>query len=146
MEHKIAKFAKLSQEAIQPVRMSKGAAGFDLFSAEEVALISGQTKVVMTDIAMQPPEGTYIKVSGRSGLAVNNAIFVHVGIIDEDYRGNIGVVMINLSKKAFLIRKGMRIGQAIFQPYHQCQLEEVAVADLEPTERMDCGFGSTGLN
>jgi len=140
-----ALFARLTERAKEPVSKSDGAAGFDLYSVEDITLMPYESKVVMTDICIQPPENCYAKVTGRSGLALHHNIFVHTGTIDQDYRGNVGVLMINLGKENFDISKHSRIGQLIFQPYMKCTLKEVKRQELEPTERMESGFGSTGV-
>lgn len=98
--------------------------------------------VVNTDIQIELPEGCYGRVAPRSGLAVKNCIDVGAGVIDEDYRGNVGVVMFNHSDLEFTVAKGDRIAQLICERIYYPTLEEVK--SLSDTLRGDGGFGSTG--
>lgn len=98
--------------------------------------------VVKTDIQVQLPEGCYGRVAPRSGLAVKNFIDVGAGVIDEDYRGNVGVVLFNHSDLEFAIAKGDRIAQLICEKIYYPCIEEVT--SLTETERGAAGFGSTG--
>lgn len=96
----------------------------------------------MTDIQVQVPEGSYGRVAPRSGLAVKNFIDVGAGVVDEDYRGNLGVVLFNHSDLDFEVKKGDRIAQFICERIFYPELEEVK--SLTDTERGAGGFGSTG--
>lgn len=98
--------------------------------------------VVKTDIQIELPEGCYGRIAPRSGLAAKNFIDVGAGVVDEDYRGNLGVVMFNHSDVEFAIAKGDRIAQLICERIFYPQLEEVK--SLSETERGAGGFGSTG--
>lgn len=100
--------------------------------------------VVKTDIQIELPEGCYGRIAPRSGLAAKNFIDVGAGVVDEDYRGNLGVVLFNHSDVEFAIAKGDRIAQLICEKIFYPQLEEVKT--LSETERGAGGFGSTGTN
>lgn len=100
--------------------------------------------VVKTDIQVELPEGCYGRVAPRSGLAVKNFIDVGAGVIDEDYRGNVGVVLFNHSDVDFPVAKGDRIAQLICERIFYPTIEEVD--DLSDTKRGAGGFGSTGTN
>jgi len=125
-----------------PRRESQGAAGYDLSSAVDVTIPPGGRAVVATGIAIAVPEGTYGRVAPRSGLAAKHGIDVLAGVIDEDYRGEVSVILLNTGSAAFSIAAGDRIAQLV--------LEKIAtplvavVTDLESTARGDGGFGSTG--
>lgn len=98
-----------------------------------------------TDLAIALPAGVYGRVAPRSGLAWKNSIDVGAGVIDEDYRGNVGVILFNHSDSDFTVKVGDRVAQLI--------LEKIAIADVEETEgelpttvRGEGGFGSTGVS
>ncbi|KAK9768461.1 hypothetical protein K7432_018661 [Basidiobolus ranarum] len=136
---------KLSDKGRAPVRSSAGAAGYDLFSAEEVVLEPHSRAVVKTDISIHVPHGTYGRVAPRSGLAVKNFIDVGAGVVDEDYRGNLGVVLFNFHKEeSFKINVGDRIAQLVLERIVTPDVE--VVEELEDSVRGAGGFGSTGKN
>ncbi|XP_032831833.2 deoxyuridine 5'-triphosphate nucleotidohydrolase, mitochondrial isoform X2 [Petromyzon marinus] len=100
--------------------------------------------VVQTDIQIALPAGCYGRIAPRSGLAAKHGIDVGAGVVDEDYRGNVGVVLFNFGKKPFVVKRGDRIAQLICEKIFYPQLEECT--SLENTERGSGGFGSTGTN
>lgn len=100
--------------------------------------------IVKTDIQVELPEGCYGRIAPRSGLAAKNFIDIGAGVVDEDYRGNLGVVMFNHADTAFQVAKGDRIAQLICERIFYPVMEEVKT--LSDTERGDGGFGSTGTN
>ncbi|KAL1389230.1 hypothetical protein pipiens_012267 [Culex pipiens pipiens] len=138
----VLRFAKLTDQAFAPSKGSVKAAGFDLKSAYEYTVPARGKQLVMTDIQVQLPEGCYGRVAPRSGLAVKNFIDVGAGVVDEDYRGNLGVVLFNHSDNEFKVARGDRIAQFICERIFYPELEEVA--SLTETERGAGGFGSTG--
>lgn len=97
-----------------------------------------------TDIQIEVPEGHYGRVAPRSGLAWKNSIDVGAGVIDEDYRGNVGVILFNFSDVNFEIKKGDRIAQLICERISYPTVVEVDT--LSETARGEGGFGSTGTN
>lgn len=101
-------------------------------------------ELVKTDLQVMIPDGCYGRVAPRSGLAVKNFIDVGAGVIDSDYRGNVGVVLFNFSEDDFIVKKGDRIAQLICEKIEYPELKEET--DLESTERGAAGFGSTGIN
>lgn len=139
------KVKKLVEEAKIPVKGSAGAAGFDLFSLENYLLEPGERKLIKTGIAVVLNEGTYGRIAPRSGLAFKDGIDVLAGVIDSDYRGEIGVILINLGQKSFGILKEMRIAQLIIEKY-DAGAYFVEEEELEETKRGAGGFGSTGTN
>lgn len=122
-------------------------AGMDLMAAlsEDMVIKKGERKLVKTGIAIALPDGYEAQIRPRSGLALKNGITVlnTPGTIDADYRGEIGVILINLGDEDFVISKGMRIAQMIIASY--VQGEFILVDDLESTARGEGGFGSTGV-
>jgi dUTP pyrophosphatase len=135
-------FVKLSETAQVPTRGSKLAAGYDLKSAYKVTVPARGSALVKTDIQIQLPTGTYGRVAPRSGLALKNKIDVGAGVIDEDYRGNVGVILFNHGDVDFEIEVGDRIAQLICEKI--AYPEAVEVESLEDSERGEGGFGSTG--
>ncbi|XP_050078590.1 deoxyuridine 5'-triphosphate nucleotidohydrolase [Anopheles maculipalpis] len=140
----VLKFAKLTEHAFAPTKGSAKAAGYDLRSAYDYTVPGRGKQLVMTDIQVQVPEGCYGRVAPRSGLAVKNFIDVGAGVVDEDYRGNVGVVLFNHSEADFDVKKGDRIAQFICEKIAYPDLEELP--SLNDTERGAGGFGSTGTN
>ena len=112
---------------------------------EPVTLRSLERKVMMTDLSIALPRGFEAQVRPRSGLAAKHGITVlnTPGTIDADYRGNIGVILVNLSTEPFTINNGDRIAQLVVSKYER--VEWVEVDDLDETGRGSGGFGSTGL-
>uniref|UniRef100_T1H5Z6 Deoxyuridine 5'-triphosphate nucleotidohydrolase n=1 Tax=Megaselia scalaris TaxID=36166 RepID=T1H5Z6_MEGSC len=139
----ILRFAKLTEHAFAPMRGSAKSAGYDLRSAYDIIVPARGKAVVKTDIQIHVPEGSYGRVAPRSGLAVKNFIDVGAGVVDEDYRGNLGVVLFNHSDTDFEVKKGDRIAQLICERIFYPELVEEK--SLEETERGEAGFGSTGL-
>ena len=136
------KFSKLSPNAKAPMRGSDFAAGYDLFAAEEKDIEPGQRKLVKTDIQIDVPFGTYGRIAPRSGLAWKHGVDVKAGVIDKDYRGNVGVLLFNSGDESFKVSVGDRIAQLILERISMAPLEEVPC--LEETRRGHDGFGSTG--
>jgi dUTP pyrophosphatase len=136
----------LSPKARAPQRMSEHASGFDLFAdLSEALILKPQDRIaVPTGIAVQIPPGYEGQVRPRSGLALKLGLGIvnSPGTIDADYRGEIKVILINLSREDIAIEPGMRIAQLIFAPVW---IPELVVADsLEETVRQSGGFGHTG--
>lgn len=136
----------LDQEIPLPCYMTKHASGMDLFADvdEEVILQPGERKLIPTGVALEIPEGFEGQVRPRSGLAMRSGITLvnTPGTIDADYRGEVGVLLINLGTEPFAIRRGDRIAQLVVAPVIQAGLE--LVEDLNVTPRNSGGFGHTG--
>ncbi|XP_055518648.1 deoxyuridine 5'-triphosphate nucleotidohydrolase-like isoform X1 [Leucoraja erinacea] len=140
----VLKFAKLSENAQRPTRGSERAAGYDLYSAYDYVILPQDKVIAKTDIQIALPSGFYGRVAPRSGLAAKHFIDVGAGVIDEDYRGNVGVVLFNFGKESFEVKKGDRIAQLICERICYPELEELK--SLDETERGAGGFGSSGTN
>jgi dUTP pyrophosphatase len=129
-----------------PSYATSHSAGMDLMAAigEDIVIKPGERKLVPTGIAIALPDGYEAQIRPRSGLALKNGITVlnTPGTIDADYRGEIGIVLINLGNEDFIITKGMRIAQMIVASYIQAKFN--LVEDLNSTARGEGGFGSTG--
>ncbi|WP_120077179.1 dUTP diphosphatase [Aurantiacibacter odishensis] len=127
-----------------PAYATAGAAGMDVVSAEDVVLRPGARQAVATGFSVAIPEGYEIQVRPRSGLALKHGITVpnSPGTIDSDYRGELKIILANLSGDNFSIRRGDRIAQLVLAPVTLAAWEEVD--DLDATARGEGGFGSTG--
>lgn len=136
---------KINEKAIIPFQAHKGDAGMDLFSIEEAFLKPMERKLIHTGIRIQLPLNTEAQIRPRSGLALKNGITVlnTPGTIDEGYRGEIGIILINLGTEEFKVEEGMKIAQMVIKPTLSLDVEEVV--ELTETSRGEGGFGSTGI-
>ena len=134
----------LKAEAKRPAYAREGDAGLDLFAVEHVRIGPSEFKTVWTGIAVELPPGTQGEVRPRSGLAREHGVTVlnGPGTVDEGYRGEIGVLLINHGSNIFDVEPGMRVGQLVVQ--RRLEIELVEVDELAGTERGSGGFGSTG--
>jgi dUTP pyrophosphatase len=135
---------KLSEHATIPTRGSPLAAGYDLYSAQDTNIPARGKGLVKTDIQIRVPRGTYGRVAPRSGLAWKQHIDIGAGVVDEDYRGNVGVVMFNHADQVFKVKKGDRIAQLVCEKIAYPEIHEMKT--LDNTERGEGGFGSTETN
>lgn len=137
-------FKRLCSDATIPMRATSKSAGFDLFSIEEIIVTGGEGNVlVSTGIAVALPSGTYGRIAMRSGLASKHDFAVSAGVIDEDYRGEIKVVVyITNIHKHYKISKGERFAQLIIEKINTSP--GIEVEDLPVSEIQHIGFGSTG--
>jgi len=152
------KFVKLNSLAIAPSRQKTGDAGYDLYATESVRIKPMSRALVSTGLSIEVPQGYYARIAPRSGLAVKNGIDVLAGVVDSSYRGEVKVVLMNLSIDLasmmgltpniagsnfdFNIKAGDRIAQLIIEKYHAVDWQEVT--ELSSSERTG-GFGSTGV-
>jgi len=143
---KIKKLAH-GQDIPTPCYMSDHAAGMDLYAAvsEDTVISPGGWKLVPTGIAMAIPEGFEAQVRPRSGLALKQGVSIlnTPGTVDADYRGEVGVILMNHSKKDLIVKRGDRIAQMIINKIERVDIEEVD--ELPQTNRGAGGFGHTGV-
>ena len=129
-----------------PKYMTEGSAGLDLKAMLEspVELKPLGRVLVPTGLYLSIPSGYEGQIRGRSGLALKHGISLAngIGTIDSDYRGEIKVILINLSNESYTVNNGDRIAQLVFIKYTKCELVEVE--DLDETKREDGGFGHSG--
>ncbi len=127
-----------------PAYATHGAAGLDVVAAEDLKLAPGQRHAVATGFSIAIPPGYEVQVRPRSGLALKHGITClnTPGTIDEDYRGELKVILANLGSEPFEVRRGERIAQLVPAPVLKAQFREVA--ELSETRRGAGGFGSTG--
>jgi len=129
-----------------PAYATQGAAGMDVCAAvtEPITIAPGRRALIPTGFAIALPPGYELQIRPRSGLALKHGIVLpnSPGTIDEDYRGEIQVIILNASDEHFTITRGMRIAQAVLSPVVRAAWQEVET--LDNTDRGTGGFGSTG--
>jgi len=137
----------LIPEAKLPVYSSTWAAGMDVHASTSLTIPPKTTALVKTGIAVSwtGPDASnyYLRVAPRSGLAFKSGIFVNAGVIDWDYRGEIGVVLYNSSDVEFDVKTGDRVAQMILEKINRVSV--VPTETLDSTDRGSGGFGSTGI-
>jgi len=138
---------RLSKDVTLPKYETEGSSGLDLAANidNQIEILPGKSAIIPTGLAVAIPKSFEIQIRPRSGLAAKNQISIlnTPGTIDADYRGELKVILINLSDKTFIVEKGLRIAQMVLCPVIKATLKEVKV--LESTERGSGGFGSTGI-
>lgn len=164
-------FKRLSDDAAMPTKAHPTDSGFDLVASKDVIIEPGETAIIPTGIAVELPPGYEATVRPRSGITAKTKLRVQLGTIDQDYRGEIGVIVDNIKPNvdstwnrvtntsgvyekleddleaelgAYIIRKGDRIAQLVIQPLPVVEAYEVE-GDLEETDRGEGGFGSSGV-
>ena len=138
---------RLSKDVALPKYQTDGSSGLDLaaYIDKQIKILPGKSEIISTGLAVAIPKNFEIQIRPRSGLAAKSQISVlnTPGTIDADYRGELKVILINLSDKVFVVEKGLRIAQMVLCPVVKATLKEVT--ELEDTERGSGGFGSTGI-
>jgi len=137
------KIKKINPEAKIPRYTINGDAGLELYSTVDMVLEVNQRKTCQTGIGMAIPTGYVGLIWDKSGIAAKGGIKTMGGVIDSNYRGEIGVILKNLSNNKYKINKGDKIAQMLIQKVASPEIEEVD--DLEDTDRGEGGFGSTGI-
>jgi len=140
------RITRIKENAVIPSYAKPGDAGVDLCSTEEYLLKPGERQLISTGIKIAVPDGYEAQVRPRSGLAIKNGISVvnTPGTIDSGYRGEIGVIIINLGQEDFKVTPGMRVAQMIINKVEHVTFEEVK--ELDDTERGEGGFGHSGTH
>lgn len=141
----VLKVKRLDESARLPEYAHEGDAGLDIFSSAEIIIESGGSALVPTGISIQLPPFTEAQIRPRSGLALKHQVTVlnTPGTIDEGYRGEIGVILINHGKLPFKVSAGMKIAQMVVKPVFRVKVDESQ--DLDLSARGEKGFGSTGV-
>ncbi|AGR56855.1 dUTPase [Hemileuca sp. nucleopolyhedrovirus] len=137
----ICKIVK-SNNSYMPKMSTIGSAGYDLRTPVDFVVKPQSSCKVDLGISIELPFNMYVKIESRSGLASKDKIIVIGGVVDNDYRGNINVILFNLGKKMKKFKRGDKIAQMIIHTYHAMPM--VVTDILSSTERNDGGFGSTG--
>lgn len=135
----------ISPKAKIPTYAHQEDAGMDLYSIERTIIKPGEIKLIHTGIKIQLPKNTEAQIRPRSGLALKNGITVlnTPGTIDEGYRGEIGIILINHGIDKFEVTEGMKIAQMVVKPVIRVSIN--VVGKLDEAERGEGGFGSTGV-
>ena len=138
-------FRKSDPAAQLPTYAHPGDAGMDVRSIEELTLAPGARALVHTGLVMMLPPDAEAQVRPRSGLALKHGVTVlnAPGTIDAGYRGEVGVILINLGQEPFVVEKGMKIAQIVIAKVERAEIAETF--DTDETERGTGGFGSSGL-
>lgn len=127
---------------LAPTKGYEGDAGWDLKCSVDTVIPPGEIAVIPTGLRMSLSEGTYGNIKGRSSMFAKRKLIVAEGVVDAHYRGEISVGIYNPNKEAVLISRGDRVAQLIITPFvGQCLCR---VTELDPTERGERGFGSSG--
>ncbi len=138
---------RLSKNVTLPRYETEDSSGLDLAADidKQIKILPGKSEIIPTGLAVAIPKNFEIQIRPRSGLAAKNQVSVlnTPGTIDADYRGEIKVILINLSDKVFVVEKGLRIAQMVVCPVIKASIKEVT--KLESTKRGSGGFGSTGI-
>ena len=132
----------LSKNATVPQRKTEYAAGYDLSIAHDLEIKGHGKGLGLTDIAIMTPPGTYARIATRSSLAWGKHVNISAGVIDRDYRGNVGIVIFNHSNKTLFLKKGERVAQLILEVIMTPDVN--VVQELPDSVRGSGGFGSTG--
>ncbi|OAT87570.1 dUTP diphosphatase [Candidatus Arthromitus sp. SFB-turkey] len=140
------KIKLLYENSKLPEFANSGDAGMDIFSVDRKVIKSGESELIRTGISIELPKDTEIQIRPKSGLALNNGITLlnSPGTIDEGYRGEIKVIVINHGKNDFLVEEGMKIAQMVLKPIYKVKITKVDSIDYE-TDRGKNGFGSSGV-
>jgi dUTP pyrophosphatase len=134
---------KLHPEARIPKYAREDDAGMDLYSLEKITLQPNAREAIPTGISMAIPRGYVGLVWDKSGIAAKYGIKTMAGVIDAGYRGEVIIIVHNLSSASYTFEKGSKVAQMLIQPVEQRKIVEVD--ELEDTQRGKGGFGSTGL-
>lgn len=137
------KILQLDKNVPLPQYAKAGDAGLDLYSAEDIALKPGERYGVRTGIKIEIPSDHVALIWDKSGVALNTGIKTMGGVVDSGYRGEVKVIMVNLSDKDFTIKKNSKIAQMLIKKFERAEIE--LVDQLSDSERGEGAFGSTGL-
>lgn len=145
MKSLVIQISKLRPCAIIPVYQKEGDAGFDLYACVDTNIPAGQTAIIPTGLAFAIPDGFEMQIRLRSGAALKTPLIVAnaPGTVDSGYRGEVGIIVRNLSSQDWLVKAGERIAQGLITPVYQALFVEQK--NLPPSERGNDGFGSTGF-
>ncbi len=138
------KIKLLNKKAKVPKYAHSGDSGLDLFSVENKLLLPGESTLIHTGLMIELPTGFEAQIRTRSGLALRHKIIVlnSPGTIDNNYRGEINIILINHGKKEYFVKEGSKIAQMVITPVWIAHI--VKVDDLSSTNRGEKGFGSSG--
>lgn len=137
------KVKRLNQNAKLPTKAHASDSGWDLYAAQEMSILPMQTLVIPTGLAFSIPTGHEIQVRPRSGVSTKTPLKVILGTVDQGYRGEIGIMVQNVSNESQVIPNGYKLAQAVLTILPKSSMVEVN--DLDETSRNGSGFGSSGV-
>ena len=142
----VIKFKKLNDSALIPAYAHEEDAGMDIFSNEDATVKAKEWALIKTGFSMELPHGFEAQVRSKSGLSLKSGIIVlnSPGTIDENYRGEVCVIVMNVSNSDYHITKNQKIAQMVINKVEH--LKCVEVSEISSSSRGEGGFGSTGLN
>jgi dUTP pyrophosphatase len=138
------KIKLLNSHAKAPTKAHESDSGYDFYASEDVVVHPEGVTKVPTGVALQLPPNVWMKIEAKSGLATKQHIGVTAGIIDNEYRGEIIIAMVNYSKEFQMLKRGQKVAQGVLMPLVMATSEIVEEFDGETT-RGEKGFGSSGL-
>ena len=141
MEYTALNYEKLSDRAKAPKRATPGSIGLDLFTPTDMFIPAKEQVLIHTDLILVPTPGHYIRIASKSGLALKYRLTIKGGVVDPDYRGNVGVLLRNHSDEAQILERGEAIAQVIMEKAAMPEVVEMKIA--KDTQRGTGGFGST---
>ena len=143
MEYTTLNYEKLSDRAKAPKRATPGSIGLDLFTPTDVFIPAKQQVLIHTDLVLVPTQGHYIdlRIASKSGLTLKYRLTIEGGVVDPDYRGNVGVLLRNNSDEAQILERGEAVAQVIMEKAAMPEVVEMKIA--KDTQRGTGGFGST---
>lgn len=135
----------ISEQAVIPKRATEHSSGYDLYSADDVIIQPGKTKLIKTGIKIKVPNGYEMQIRTRSGIAIQYGVMVlnSPGTIDADYTGEIGIILANFGESPFIVNIGDRIAQGVVSKVEKINF--ILVDELPISDRGSGGFGSTGI-
>ena len=141
MEYTALHYEKLSDRAKAPKRATPGSIGLDLFTPTDILIPAKQQVLIPTDLILVPTQGYYIRIASKSGLAFKYGLTIEGGVVDPDYRGNVGVLLRNNSDVGHTLEQGEAMAQVIMERAAMPEVVEIKIA--RDTQRGAGGFGST---
>ena len=141
MEYTALHYEKLSDRAKAPKRATPGSIGLDLFTPTDIFIPAKQQVLIPTDLILVPTQGYYIRIASKSGLAFKYGLTIEGGVVDPDYRGNVGVLLRNNSNMGHTLEQGEAMAQVIMEKAAMPEVVEVRIT--RDTQRGAGGFGST---
>ena len=132
----------LNSDGVMPLRKRSSDAGYDIHASEKIIIPGHTTKPVKTGIALDLPKGYFAKIFDRSGVALNTSLIVKAGVVDNEYTGEVGIIIANVGPYPETILKGDRIAQFLLLPVPEFNIKEVKT--IKKTTRGSKGFGSSG--
>jgi dUTP pyrophosphatase len=137
-------FKLLHENAKVPTKAHSTDSGYDFYALEDVAILPEGVTKVKTGVALSLPEKVWMKIEAKSGLATRQNLGVTAGIIDNEYRGEIVIAMVNYGREFQTLKRGQKVAQGVLMPLVETEKDEVVTEFSDETDRGEKGFGSSG--